>query len=146
MSSATRTTFASVIALAALSWTPSVIAGEPFTSLAVPDVDATTSVSSSIYVLGPASLSIAVDVRRSPFGGKPMTAAALAAKRGGDRISNENQLRGVVADNHASNLTTGANVISDGAFSGSVGLPMVIQNSGNNVLIQNATIVNVQLK
>jgi hypothetical protein len=38
------------------------------------------------------------------------------------------------------------NVISDGAFSGSVGLPMVIQNSGNNVLIQNATIVNVQLK
>jgi hypothetical protein len=114
--------------------------------LAVPDVDATTSVSSSIYALGPASLSIAVDVRRSPFGGKPMTAAALAAKRGGDRISNENQLRGIVADNHASNLTTGANVISDGAFSGSVGLPMVIQNSGNNVLIQNATIVNVQLK
>ena len=46
----------------------------------------------------------------------------------------------------ASNVTTGSNVISDGAFAGIGGLPMVIQNSGNNVLIQNATIVNVQLK
>jgi|EndMetStandDraft_9_1072997.scaffolds.fasta_scaffold239193_1 hypothetical protein len=146
MSSATRTTFASVIALVALSWTPSVIAGESSISLAIPDDVATPSVISSIYALGPASLSIAVDVRRSPFGSKPISSAALAARRGGDRTSNENQLRGVVADNHASNLTTGSNVISEGAFSGSVGLPMVIQNSGNNVLIQNATIVNVQLK
>jgi len=145
MSSATRTTYASVIALAALSWTPSVTAAEASISLAVPDGAATPS-ATSIYAFGPASLAIAVDVRHNPFGSKPMSATALAAKRGGDRIFNENQLRGVVADNHASNLTTGANVISDGAFSGSAGLPMVIQNSGNNVLIQNATIVNVQVK
>ena len=43
-------------------------------------------------------------------------------------------------------LATGSNVIADGAFSGASGLPMVIQNSGNNVLIQSATIVNVQLQ
>ena len=38
------------------------------------------------------------------------------------------------------------NTVSSGAFAGTAGLPMVIQNSGNNVLIQNATIVNVQIK
>ena len=146
MSSATRTTFASVIALAALSWTQPVSAEEAFTSWSASVAVATPSAIPSLYALGPASLSIAVDVRRSPFGSKPMTATALAAKRGGDRIFNENQLRGVVADNSASNLTTGSNIISEGAFAGSVGLPMVIQNSGNNVLIQHATIVNVQLK
>ena len=146
MSSAMRITLASVTALAALSWTQPVIAEEAFTLSAASVAVATPSAISSPYALGPASLAIAVDVRHSPFASKPLTASALAARRGGDRISNENQLRGVVADNSASNLTTGSNIISEGAFAGSVGLPMVIQNSGNNVLIQNATIVNVQLK
>ena len=40
----------------------------------------------------------------------------------------------------------GYNTIADGAFTGAVGVPMVIQNSGNNVLIQNATIINVQFQ
>lgn len=84
--------------------------------------------------------------QHSPFGSRPVAQAALAARRGGDRVVNDNQLKGVVADNKASNLTTGMNVISDGAFSGASGLSTVIQNSGNNVLIQNSTIVNVQVK
>lgn len=49
-------------------------------------------------------------------------------------------------DNQAYNLTTGGNLISEGAFAGSSGFATVIQNSGNNVLIQNSTIVNVQFK
>ena len=56
------------------------------------------------------------------------------------------KLRGVVADNRAVNVTTGNNAISEGAFANTSGLPMVVQNTGNNVLIQNATIVNVQVK
>jgi hypothetical protein len=84
--------------------------------------------------------------RRTPFGSAPVASTMLGAKRGGDRVVNDNQLKGVVADNKASNLTTGMNVISEGAFAGSSGMPTVIQNSGNNVLIQNSTIVNVQLK
>ena len=85
--------------------------------------------------------------RRNPFGSKPMPPAALATKRGGDGgVFNDAQLKGVVANNQAINVSTGMNVISDGAFAGSAGLSTVIQNSGNNVLIQNATIVNVQLK
>lgn len=84
--------------------------------------------------------------RANPFGVKPVEPSALGRKRGGTNVLNEMKLKGVVADNQASHLTTGNNVLSDGAFSGSSGMPMVIQNSGNNVLIQNATIVNVQVK
>lgn len=83
--------------------------------------------------------------RPSPLGGKPVGLAVLAAGRGGTQVLNDMRLKGIVANNQASQLTTGANMISEGAFSGAAGLPMVIQNSGNNVLIQNATIVNLQI-
>lgn len=36
-------------------------------------------------------------------------------------------------------------MIGNDAFNGAAGVPMVIQNTGNGVLIQNATIINVQL-
>ncbi len=88
----------------------------------------------------------AVQVRPNPLGLKPVDAKTLATKRGGADVANEMLLKGVVADNRASNLTTGSNVIAEGSFSGMVGLPVVVQNSGNGVLIQNATIVNVQVK
>lgn len=88
----------------------------------------------------------AVAPRSNPLGLTPLDAAALARKRGGMEVVNEMRLRGIVADNEARNLMTGNNTISGGAFDGAAGLPMVIQNSGNNVLIQNATIVNVQVK
>jgi len=42
--------------------------------------------------------------------------------------------------------TNGANTISGTAFSGASGIATVIQNSGNQVLIQNATIVDVTMK
>jgi len=145
MSSAKRITFASVATLAALSWTQTAIADELSTASPAPVVVEAPSIASPSYALLPAA-SESATTRRNPFGSKPMTAAALATRRGGDRVFNDAQLKGVVTDNQASNLTTGMNVISEGAFAGSSGLPTVIQNSGNNVLIQNATIVNVQLK
>jgi hypothetical protein len=77
---------------------------------------------------------------------KPVDAKTLAGRRGGADVLNDMKLKGVVSDNKAVNVTTGNNVISEGAFAGTTGLPMVVQNTGNNVLIQNATIVNVQVK
>jgi hypothetical protein len=71
---------------------------------------------------------------------------ALARTRGGADAFNDMKLKGVVADNQAINLSTGNNSLTDGAFTGATGLATVIQNSGNNVLIQNATIVNVHVK
>ncbi|MGA8752405.1 hypothetical protein [Candidatus Deferrimicrobium sp.] len=47
--------------------------------------------------------------------------------------------------NH-STFTTGANTIAPGAFSYMNGVATVIQNSGNQVLIQNATVVDVIVK
>jgi hypothetical protein len=73
--------------------------------------------------------------------------ARLERLRGGsDPVWNDMKLNGTVATNTAQNVVTGANTIGGGAFANAVGLPTVIQNSGANVLIQNATIVNVQIR
>ena len=40
-------------------------------------------------------------------------------------------------------LTNGDNLIADGAFANASGIATVIQNSGNNVVIQDSTIVNI---
>ncbi|SOY69640.1 conserved hypothetical protein; putative exported protein [Cupriavidus taiwanensis] len=67
--------------------------------------------------------------------------------RGGAEVTvNDMRLHGTVADNAAVNTLSGTNHITDGAFSNAAGIPTAIQNSGSNVLIQNATIVNVQFK
>lgn len=77
----------------------------------------------------------------------PVDASALATMRGGHELTqNDMRLDGVTAGNVASQVTTGANTISTGAFSGMAGLPLVVQNSGANVLIQNAVIVNVKMQ
>lgn len=61
-----------------------------------------------------------------------------------DKIQvNDQDLSGVVTDNVAIGTQTGNNVISAGAFGHAAGFMTTIQNTGNNVLIQNATIVNI---
>ncbi len=89
---------------------------------------------------------------RDPLAAATLDDAQLAKARGGaetapptDLHINQNNSTGTVSGNVASQLTTGSNNISDGAFSNSAGIPMVIQNSGNNVLIQSSTILNLQL-
>jgi len=83
--------------------------------------------------------------------GDPLTAdvlgdADLANQRGGSETHlNQNNATGTVTGNVASQLNTGSNTISESAFSNTAGIPIVIQNSGNNVLIQNSTILNLQL-
>jgi hypothetical protein len=85
---------------------------------------------------------------KNPLGAKVVDINALAKQRGGTDPGtlSDMKLNGVVSNNSASNLTTGNNSISDGAFAGMSGVPLVVQNSGNNVLIQSATIINVQVK
>lgn len=78
--------------------------------------------------------------------GVSVSGFALAQLRGGAQTTQTMTLNGTVDHNTDSQVTTGYNLIDGYAFSGAAGLPMVIQNSGNNVLIQNATIVNVQFQ
>ncbi len=80
------------------------------------------------------------------FHGAMVDDNALADARGGAETLSKMTLDGVVSNNEAYNLNTGNNTIADGSLQGASGIPMVIQNSGNNVLIQNATIVNVQMQ
>lgn len=77
---------------------------------------------------------------------EPLDDEALANRRGGTEVHNDMLLQGQVAENQAVNVSTGANYITDGSFANAGGVPMVVQNTGNNVLIQNATILNIQLK
>ncbi|KAA3654091.1 MAG: hypothetical protein DWQ11_06030 [Proteobacteria bacterium] len=80
------------------------------------------------------------------LGAGPVSDTALDVRRGGTETLNDMDLDGVVSGNHAANLVTGQNIVTDGSLSGNAGLATVVQNSGNNVLIQNATIVNIRLE
>ena len=81
----------------------------------------------------------------SPFG-DPLSSTALAKLRGGaDTTVNDMQLNGTTANNTARNVSTGNNAINGGAFANLSGIPVVIQNTGANVLIQNAVILNLQI-
>ncbi|MFC5523112.1 hypothetical protein [Polaromonas jejuensis] len=78
--------------------------------------------------------------------GRPVGTATLDEYRGGTEIvRNDMRLTGTTAGNTAINVVTGTNTISAGAFSNMSGMPLVIQNSGANVLIQNAMILHLQM-
>ena len=78
--------------------------------------------------------------------GRSVDSKTLARFSGGSEVSETITLNGTVADNTVDHVVTGSNVIGNGAFNGAAGVPMVIQNTGNGVLIQNATILNVQFQ
>ncbi len=74
----------------------------------------------------------------------------LAGNRGegvamDDMTLNEIDIDGSNHGNTVMNSVTGQNFIGNGAFNGASGMFDTIQNSGNNVLIQNATIVNINM-
>lgn len=91
---------------------------------------------------------------RDPLAAAVIDDAQLGKARGGadpgpDPLnltqSNANST-GTVGYNVATDLSTGSNSISSGSLSNSSGIPILIQNTGNNVLIQNSTILNLQLE
>lgn len=70
----------------------------------------------------------------------------LSNYRGGAEITNINDLNAGLYNNNALDSVTGGNFVTDGALAGSSGFSTLIQNSGNNVLIQNAMILNLQVQ
>jgi hypothetical protein len=76
--------------------------------------------------------------------GVAMSDDQLSERRGGDALVGQNNLTGTVSDNTAYKVQTGSNAIAGGSFANTNGLPTVIQNTGANVLIQNATVLNVR--
>lgn len=87
-----------------------------------------------------------MDGTNSDILGAPVAQSVLAENRGGYGITfNEQNLVADLKGNMAVNNVNGGNSITNGAFAGAHGVPTVIQNSGNNVIIQNATILNVSI-
>lgn len=77
------------------------------------------------------------------------TAEELENARGREGIDinilNNMNAHATLTGNTATNNTTGMNIITNGAFAEAGGMFSVIQNSGNNVIIQDTTIVNVTI-
>jgi len=71
--------------------------------------------------------------------------AALRGKDGSVTLVNEPRITGSVENNQITGSETGSNSISDQALSGIEGFAIVIQNTGNQVVIQTDTIVNVHI-
>lgn len=95
----------------------------------------------------PASVNPATDGVGLARFGPAAPGEVLASQRGGtDTVNNNMTLGGSVQNNVANNVVTGSNTIDAGSFANMSGIPTVIQNTGANVLIQNATIINLQFK
>ena len=147
MSHVIRICVAGVTALAAAFSSANVAAEEVQAQAVVVVVEATPApVPIPAATKAAESVVVAAAEPANLMGMKPLDLKTLEKRRGAADVYNDMQLKGVVANNQAINVATGNNLITDGAFAGTAGVPMVVQNSGSNVLIQNATIVNVQVK
>lgn len=60
-------------------------------------------------------------------------------------ITSAAHLEAILADNDASNSVTGSNSIDGGSFTDATGVFSIIQNTGNNVIIQDSTIITVTI-
>jgi len=108
----------------------------------------------------PASPAVQGDPQRVPEIGSAMSSEELGGLSGQKEVSidikdvnaifsdvdNKGFLGNNSMDTKNSTFTTGGNSIGGNAFSGMNGIATVIQNSGNQVLIQNATLVDVIVK
>lgn len=82
----------------------------------------------------------------SMLGVAAMADDQLDQLRGRQTVFNTNDVDGQLYNNEAISNVTGSNFVTDGSFAGMSGFATVIQNSGNNVLIQNATVLNLQFQ
>jgi len=78
--------------------------------------------------------------------GSAVDPGALSDMRGGAEqvVDNDILVNGRVEDAIADDVLTGSNSVTAGSFANASGISTVIQNTGANVLIQNAMIVNVK--
>ena len=80
--------------------------------------------------------------------GAPLEAQLLEQHRAGETRQTFNlmDVKASLEDAKAINTLSGSNIITGEAFANASGLPMAVQNSGNNVIIQNAFILNLHVK
>ncbi len=82
--------------------------------------------------------------------GESLSDELLSQQRGKSDIemlfqTNNSDQKALIQNNSISNSSTGNNSLSDNAFSDMSGIATVIQNTGNQVVIQSTTMVNVMI-
>lgn len=88
---------------------------------------------------------VAVEQPASSDLGSAVALESLADMRGGaEVVDNDILVNGRIEDAVADDVLTGNNSVTAGSFANASGISTVIQNTGANVLIQNAMIVNVK--
>jgi hypothetical protein len=78
----------------------------------------------------------------------PVLLEDLAQERGMGGVvdvTNNSQLEAILTDNYNANSVTGNNSIDQGSFNDASGVFSIIQNTGNNVIIQESTIITVTI-
>ena len=88
----------------------------------------------------PLSVPVSNDILGSQSGGQGVTIERI------DMLANSMNLNAEMNENLLFSSSTGANQVSDSAFSDASGISTVIQNSGNQVIINNAFILNLQMQ
>lgn len=96
-------------------------------------------------------VAVSVNAEDIALSDETVSLEAMNEARGGKNVEldlfyAESDVDGISSDNVATNTVSGNNILSPGAFADSSGISSVIQNTGNNVLIQNSTVVNLTLK
>ena len=79
----------------------------------------------------------------TPVGDKSLN--ELRGKSGIVDVTSSAHLEAVLADNTVANSVTGNNVIDNNSSSDASGVFSVIQNTGNNVIIQDSTIITITI-
>lgn len=99
-------------------------------------------------------VAVSVNAEELTLPDEAVSIEAMSEARGGQHVEviklesiyANSDIDGFSSGNVANNTVSGNNILSPGAFADSSGLSNVIQNTGNNVLIQNSTVVNLTLK
>ncbi|GAB3686153.1 hypothetical protein GCM10028792_40000 [Salinisphaera aquimarina] len=86
------------------------------------------------------------DAFATPIGDQELNAQRGREGTSLDLTAASSHLEGTLTGNVASGTTNGQNVIKGAAFSGLNGHATVIQNSGNNNIIQDSTIYNFSMR
>lgn len=100
-----------------------------------------------VVMLGDAESFVLQRPAQSLTGGATVDDAVLSGQRGGaDTHISEIRAVGSMSEVSVSEAVTGHNLITEGAFANANMMGTVVQNSGNGVLIQNAVILNLEVK
>jgi hypothetical protein len=121
----------------------SVVLGVALMFIGAPSILAADNDNEAAQVFSSAIPATGLDEER---GGKAAEGQTQIINNNQTQIFNTNNVNGSLDRVTVMNNITGDNTIDGGSFANASGVSTVVQNSGNGVLIQNSTILNVTIE